>query len=99
MAQPLEGVPDRFPSALLAALRAEVAEGGLWRLGLWNGETVTLSRIVRETEDGLIGEVQAAAGADVDRPGLVAVPWQAVARVEALPSAARRARPGFHPGT
>lgn|GEM_PF-3003142 len=99
MAQPLDGVRDRFPGALLAALRAEAPEGALLRLGLWSGETVVVRRVLRETEDGLIGELQGAPGAEGDGTAVVAVPWHAVARVEATPGATRRARPGFRPGS
>ena len=90
----------RFPQALLAALRGEAPEGGLLQLGLWHGETLTVRRVVQETEDGLLAELEppAVGGGSERGAGLVAVPWTAIARVQALPQPARRARPGFVAG-
>lgn len=86
-----------FPRALFQAL-ARAAEGEVvLRLGLWNGETVSVRRVVQETDDGILGEA-----ASDGRPGdgrgpvWVAVPWHAVARVEAAPEAPRIPR-GFVP--
>ena len=89
-----DGPRHPFPTGLLAALRAQAAEGAVWRLGLWNGETVGLRRILAETEDGLLGELRGVPGAD-QPPTVVAVPWDAIARIEAAPETAHRARPGF----
>lgn len=92
-----EGGGHRFPQALLAALRAEAPEGSLLQLGLWHGESLTLKRVVRETEDGILAELEPPpAGGSADRgPSLAAIPWHAIARVQAVPPPARRARPGF----
>lgn len=96
MTQSWEGPRRPFPTGLLAALRAQAPEGAVWRLGLWNGETVALRRILAETEDGVLGELRGAPGAD-QPAAVVAVPWDAIARIEAAPETAHRARPGFRP--
>lgn len=86
----------RFPADLLAALRAAVPAGSVLRLGLWNGEAVALSRVVSELPSGVLGEVDGATAPDARGPVLVAVPWQAIARVDALPPK-HRMPPGFAP--
>ena len=87
----------RFPQVLLGALRAEAPEGAVLKVALWNGETVTLRRIVSETAEGLLGEMSPPATAADAEGTLVAIPWQAVARIAAAPPGRRRARPGFRP--
>ncbi len=85
-----------FPRALLTALRAAAPEGAVLRLGLWSGEVVSLGRVVREDDDGLLGELDQEGRAGQGGRVLAAVPWHAVARVEAV-SPKRRAQPGFAP--
>ena len=85
-----------FPRTLLAALRENAPDGSILQLGLWHGESLSVRAIVRETEEGLIAELQPSPTAADDRgPAVVAVPWHALARVQAVPAPARKARTGF----
>jgi len=88
----------RFPQALLRALREAAPEGGLLQFGLWHGESLTVRRVLAETDEGVLAELEPPASAAERGPSVVAVPWYAIARVETLPPPARRARPGFVPG-
>ena len=85
----------RFPSALLAALRDAGPQDAELRVGLWGGDTVAFRRLLKETDDGLVGEVEE------DRPGrgtaVVAVPWHAISRIAVVAAAPKRGRPGFLP--
>ena len=87
-----------FPQGLLAALTAAAPEGAVLKVALWNGETVALRRVVSQTGDGLLGEVEPPATAAPAEGTLVAIPWQAVARITAAPAGVRRSTPGFRPG-
>jgi hypothetical protein len=88
--------PAPFPRELLGALRAAAPVDAVLRLGLWGGEVIPLARVVREEAEGLVGEVEGEGRDAAHGPVLVAVPWHALARVEAVPPKPR-ARPGFVP--
>ncbi len=91
-----QGLPawPQFPSSLLKRLRAAAPAEAVLHLALWSGESVALRRIVEETEDGLLAELNVPSS---DAGALVAIPWQAICRVEADPEVGHRARPGFRP--
>jgi hypothetical protein len=95
VALPGSGWPP-FPRALLASVRAAGSAEGLLQLGLWHGEVLTVRRIVEETEEGILAELEPTAGADRG-PAIAAVPWHAIARVQWNPSVPRKGRPGFVP--
>lgn len=85
-----------FPRALLAALREAAADGSVLQLGLWHGESLSIRTILSETDEGLIGELAPAPTTPDDRgPAVVAVPWPAIARIQAVPAPARKSRTGF----
>ncbi len=87
-----------FPRALLAALRESAPEGSALQIGLWHGESLSVRTVLRETEEGLLAELAPAPTASDDRgPTVVAVPWHAIARVQASPAPARKTRTGFAP--
>ena len=88
-----------FPRTLLTALRETATDGSVLQIGLWHGESLSVRTILRETDEGLLAELQPAPTAPDDRgPAVVAVPWHAIARVQAVPAPARKSRTGFVAG-
>ncbi len=100
-----EGAPGRaawpsFPQALLADLQSEAGSGGgLLQLSLWHGETITVRRFVRQTEAGVVAELEIPPAEErTARETLfAAVPWSAIAHVRTVAAPSRRGRPGFAP--
>lgn len=95
----VRGPSTPFPQALLKALQARAPEGHLVQLSLWHGEALVLRRVLEQTADGILAELEPPpAESAEERPTVVAaVPWTSIAAARTVKAPVRRGRPGFLP--